>query len=239
MLYSGPKFYDSLNRLLEKWRDYIESNWLSPDDESLWSPENKIKWMLDGCANAILRPDMNGIITDYQKMKTGRYEIPISSYSSETEDTVYSQRRLIDNGEEASRVEVMLDRLDERYDKAYASKLPCEIRNKVRMTRTKERTKSSKIREIKGKYPGHEFMECLVDTDGYFICDGCKYRISDKRYDPVQTGEGKFYPMDKVNVVTDQDGLKHMYTQSMDAVSEDGVEQISMFDEDGEIKENF
>lgn len=75
----------------------------------MFDPESKVKYMLDGLANIILRPNMDGLLTDYQKMKIGKYEIPISSCASLFSDEIYSERPKIDNGEEQMRMELLMD----------------------------------------------------------------------------------------------------------------------------------
>ena len=216
-LYSGEAFYDSLELQLTTWQKYCDDNWLSYNCSDIWSPENKVKWMLDGCANAILRPNMSGILTDYQKMKMRKYEIPMSSCGSEVESLLYSQRPVIDNGEESDRTDLMFEKLDQAYFDVYNKKVPKSRRN-IKSAKKHVVTRGDKIKAIKEKFPNCSFCEKLVNTDGDFELDSCKYCVTDDRYLPVQTGSGVFYKMDKINIVLLNDGKIQFYTQSFDSI---------------------
>lgn len=203
---------------MKTWQKYCDDNWLSYNCSDIWSPENKVKWMLDGCANAILRPNMSGILTDYQKMKMRKYEIPMSSCGSEVEGLLYSQRPVVDNGEESHHNDLMFEKLDQAYFDVYNKKIPKSRRN-IKSSIKHVTTRSDKIKTIKEKYLDCLFCEEMVDTDGYFELDSCKYRVTDDRYLPVQTGSGVFYEMDKINIVMLNNGERLYYTQSFDSIS--------------------
>lgn len=90
--------------MLSEWGQYCEANWVS-SGKKMFDPESKIKYMLDGIGNILLRNHMDGILTEYKKMKMGVYEIPLSACASILSDEVYSERPKIDNGEEEQRMQ--------------------------------------------------------------------------------------------------------------------------------------
>lgn len=60
--------------------------------------------MLEGLANILLRNHMDGILTEYKKLKIGKYEFPFSSCASLFNDEIYSEYRKQDNGDEEYRL---------------------------------------------------------------------------------------------------------------------------------------
>lgn len=75
--------------VLRRWSEYCEKNWLSDNHEAIDAPEKKVKRFLDSCAYFVLRPDTEGIETDYQKEKRGMCEISLSSLPASYTARVY------------------------------------------------------------------------------------------------------------------------------------------------------
>ena len=154
--------------------------------------------MLEGLANIILRPNMKGLMTEYQKMKIGKYEIPISSFGSMFNDELYSKRTNIDNGEEEERIKEMLDELAKKYDDAKDSRHPDRIPKKKKEFPP---TRRQKIEAARKEYNVKSFTYARVDTANEFFYDGKYYRIPSDvaAYAPKVMRDGDvLYDMDKI-----------------------------------------
>lgn len=164
----------------------------------MFDPESRVKFMLEGLANIILRPDMSGLLTEYQKMKIEKYEIPISACSSLIDDEMYSKYVRRDSGEEKSKVEAHMEEAARRFDEAKAAK---EKGQPQKRRRTFPATRFHKIEAIRERCSVDRFCWVRVDTDGAFEHDGLRYRIADDepRYAARKTKDGEdVYDMDRV-----------------------------------------
>lgn len=106
--------------------------------------------MLEGLANIILRPDMSGLLTEYQKMKIEKYEIPISACSSILDDEMYSKYVKKDNGEEQSKLEGYMEETARRFDEAKAAKLKNQPVKKKKVFPPTRRQKIEAVRKAYG-----------------------------------------------------------------------------------------
>lgn len=194
----------------------------------IFDPEDKVKYMLDGLANMILRPNMDGLLTDYQKMKIGKYEIPFSSCDSETNDGVYSQRPNIDNGEEQERMAAMLNSLAEKFDNAQAAKLPKTKREKKPKPQ-RQPTRREKIEAARRALGLTNFTFARVDTENNFVYSGQTYHIDEavEQYAPRITKDGEaVYDMDQVLCCTAADGSLSFLDMEIKNIS-DAVQKTS------------
>lgn len=138
----------------------------------MFDPESKVKFMLEGLANIILRPNMKGLLTEYQKMKIEKYEIPISALGTLLDDALYSQRSHVDNGEEETRIKKMLDELAAKYDAAKAARVKNQPKKKIF-----PRTRRQKIEAARKEHGIMCFEWARVNTDNVFFYNGRYYRI--------------------------------------------------------------
>ncbi len=185
--------------VLDTWREYIENNWISPQNKknSLFDPESKVKYMLEGLANILLRNHMDGILTEYKKMKIGKYEFPFSSCASLFADEIYSEFLKNDNGEEERKLNDLMAEMARRYDEAKSAK----TRNKPRPAKTFPSTRRQKIERIRKENDVKMFEFVRVDTNNEFEWRGTYYRIPDyiSVYRPKQTkDEDLIYDMDQI-----------------------------------------
>ena len=188
----------------------------------MFDPESKVKYMLEGLANIILRPNMKGLLTEYQKMKIEKYEIPISALGSLLDDELYSQRNRLDNGEEETRIKEMLDELAAKYDAAKASRVKKEPKKKIfPLTRRK------KIEALRKELGVAQFDWVRVDTDNLFFYDGTYWRIpdGDVHYEAKRTKDGDdLYDMDQILCAELADGKVAFYDMNIEPV--DGVVSV-------------
>ena len=188
----------------------------------MFDPESKVKYMLEGLANIILRPNMKGLLTEYQKMKIEKYEIPISALGSLLDDELYSKRNRLDNGEEETRIKEMLDELAAKYDAAKASRVKKEPKKKIFPP-----TRRKKIEALRKELGVARFDWVRVDTNNFFFYDGTYWRIpeSDVRYAFKRTKDGDdLYDMDQILCAELADGKVAFYDMNIEPV--DGVVRV-------------
>lgn len=208
---------DDIRRILEDWADYIEKNWLTPQ-RKMFDPESKVKFMLDGLANIILRPNMSGLITEYQKMKTARYEIPISSCESILDDELYSRRSTRDNGEERERIKEMFDELARRYDEAKAARTKKVPKPKKKFPPTR----MQKIERARRERGIVEFLFSTVDTNNEFELDGVTHTVCAEQYAPTITADGEpYYAMDKIMCGRTLDGECFFFDMNIEDITKE------------------
>lgn len=185
----------------------------------MFDPESKVKYMLDGLANIILRPDMKGLLTEYQKMKIAKYEIPISSCSSVLEDELYSKRAKKDNGEEQKKLEMYMDETARKFDEAKASR----IKNKMPKKKAKEfhPTRRKKIEAVRKEYDIVSFAFCRVNTDNVFSFKGRYYKISPENqvYAGKTLKDGDvIFDMDSILCAENKDGIIFFFDMNIEPV---------------------
>lgn len=192
----------------------------------MFDPESKVKFMLEGLANIILRPDMSGLLTEYQKMKIAKYEIPLSSCASILEDTLYSRHVKKDNGEEKEKLEMYMADAARKFDEAKAARLKNQPPKKK--PKTFPPTRRQKIESIRKKFDIKKFKFCRVDTDNVF-CYGDRYfHIPDnnEKYASKMLKDGDvIYDMDQILCAEAQDGNEILFFD-MDINPVEGVQLI-------------
>ena len=185
----------------------------------MFDPESKVKYMLEGLANIILRPDMSGLLTEYQKMKIAKYEIPLSSCASAMEDEVYSRRAKKDNGEEQKKLEMYMDEAARKFDEAKAARLKNQpVKRKVREFAP---TRRKKIEAVRKEYDIESFETCRVDTDNVFVFRGKYYRIpaDNASYAGKELKDGDvIYDMDRILCAVNKDGILFFFDMNIQPV---------------------
>lgn len=185
----------------------------------MFDPESKVKYMLEGLANIILRPDMSGLLTEYQKMKIAKYEIPLSSCVSAMEDEVYSRRAKKDNGEEQKKLEMYMDETARKFDEAKAARLKNQpVKRKVREFAP---TRRKKIEAARKEYDIEFFETCRVDTDNVFVFRGKYYRIpaDNASYAGKELKDGDvIYDMDRILCAVNKDGILFFFDMNIKPV---------------------
>ena len=209
----------TINLLLDEWRDYCERNWITPS-RKMFDPEDKVKFFLGGLANIILRPNMDGVLTDYQKMKIGKYEIPFTSCSSETNDEIFSNRPVVDNGEEKARMTAMLENLAEAYDAAREAKHKTEPK---KPKKPRQPTRREKIEAARKDFGIVDFEFVYVRANNEFYYRGHEYLISEEadQYAPHYTKDGEvIFDMDHILCGVDGDGHVHFFDMNIKNISD-------------------
>lgn len=216
--------------VLDTWKEYIENNWISPQNK-MFDPESKVKFMLDGLANILLRNHMDGILTEYKKMKIGKYEFPLSSCASLFRDEVYSEFRKNDNnGEEERKLNDLMAEMARRYDEAKASK----TKTKPRPPKKYPPTRRQKIERVRKEYGVKSFTFVRVDTCNEFEFKGNYYVIPDyvEAYAAKETKDGDMiYDMDQILCAETEDNIVIFFDMNIEPV--EGVtligEQLKFF----------
>lgn len=193
---------EDIEQLLAEWSDYCDTNWIN-GGQQMFDPESKIKFMLDGIGNILLRNHYDGVLTEYKKMKIGKYEIPISSCASMLGDEYYAERPVVDNGEGVAKMERILDDAARKFDEAQAVKNSKQRREKLAKKPVKKYppTRRQRIEKARKQYGVTNFEWVRVDVDNIFFWDGKYYHISDETssYAPRILKDGdKLYDMDQI-----------------------------------------
>ena len=187
----------------------------------MFDPESKVKFMLEGLANIILRPNMSGLLTEYQKMKIAKYEIPLSSCSSMLEDTLYSRHVKKDNGEEQEKLEIYMAETARKFDEEKAARLKNQLPKKK--PKTFPPTRRQKIERMREEYGVQKFSEAIVDTDNVFKIGNDYYRIPEscQAYAPKKTKDGDvLYDMDKIICGETISGDKVFFDMNIEPVTD-------------------
>lgn len=165
---------EDIDAVLAEWGDYIEKNWITPQ-RGLFDPESKVKFMLEGLGNIILRPNMSGMLTEYQKMKIEKYEIPISACGSLFDDEMYSRRSKKDNGEGLQALEAHMEETARKFDEAKAGKL----KNQPPKKQPKQfpPTRRQKLLAAEKRFSFKAAHWVRVDTENVFHFGGNYYQI--------------------------------------------------------------
>lgn len=191
-----------VDELQAKWKDYCQSNWISWSDDP-YSPENRVKFFLNGVSYFLMVGNTEGVVTDYKDIMNGKREIPISSCPSCVEDAVYGGGSTISpmSPDEDTRFDNMLDKLDARAAK---------IEKKKPTTKKRLQTKADRLKAIRARHAKHEFVYPIVDTENRFVLNGEKYVISDQaaQYSAKDTDLGELYDMDRIVCVITPDGTE-------------------------------
>ena len=181
----------AVGKVLEKWSGYCDRNWLN-DSGDLFSPESKVKRLLDSLAYYLLLGHTRDIETEYRRVMHAKREIPLSNCPSSIADLVYASGATVEHrhSDDALSFATMTQRLDEIAE-AYEQQV-----------KPKPVQKKESLFEKKLRLGIHGGEWCVVDTEGYFWCGQNRYHIADNavQYQPVKTEIGDLYDMDRVLV---------------------------------------
>lgn len=206
--------------LLEPHEAYCIRNWLNDNKKGLYSPEERVKYFLDGCANVLLHGNSEGILSRYKEIMRGKTEIPVSSCPSFLKDYLFSGSQAPVEELEDGTFELILEDVDSK----------AEIYTKKKPGKKKERaqTRFERIQSIRADYPGCEMTTCIVDTENFFECFGNTYQVDDavKQYQPKRTREGMIFDMDRVIGVEAEDGEIAFFDQDMFHIADELVHRI-------------
>ena len=206
--------------LLDPWEAHCLKNWMNANKGGAFSPEDRIKYFLDGCANVLLHGNMEDILSRYKEIMRGKTEIPVSSCPSSLKDYLFSGSQAPVEESEDMMFELILEDVDAK----------AEIYTKKKPVKKKERaqTRFDRIQNIRADYPGCEMTTCIVDTENFFECFGNTYQVDDavKQYQPKRTREGMIFDMDRVIGVEAEDGEIAFFDQDMFHIADELVHRI-------------
>ena len=189
----------------------------------MFDPESKIKFMLDGLANILLRNHYDGVLTEYKMMKIGKYEIPMSVCAALFGDEIYSERPMSDNGESVSRMERILEDAAQKFDDARAAKNSKKRREELanRNPKVFQPTRRQRIERARQEYGITEFAWVRVDTDNNFLWNGGYYHIPAETAayasKPTKDGEALF-DMDQILCGRTDDGGTVFFDMNIEPV---------------------
>lgn len=177
------------NELIEKWGPYCDRNWLN-DTGGVFTPEAKVKRLLDGVGYYLLLGNMDGIETDYYRVLRAKKEIPASNCPSAIDNILYASGGSVEkiSVEEEAQFRTMLDELDQKADSV------------TRYTSRKPRKESLFQKKNRLGIHGGEWV--TVDTEGKFWVGNQHYMIDENeiQYQPIETDYGDLYDMDRILV---------------------------------------
>lgn len=195
--------------ILKYWSNYCLKNWLSDNHEQPYSPEIKVKRLLDRCGTLLLRdvpPDERDTLTSYKEMIVGSREINVSdcpeAIAEMLESGCVQLNRL--TPDDRLRYELLTDKLDEHM-----------VAQKKKKARARPTTRYERLEAIRRSFPGCSLNGCQVDTDGCFEHNGAVYQVdsTEGKYAPHKTRYGDQFDMDRIIVIEVPDGGVHFADQ--------------------------
>lgn len=219
--------FEDIEKLQGEWEEYCERNWIN-GGKAIFDPESKVKFMLDGLSNIILRNHIDdGILTEYKKMKIGKYEIPLSVCASALGNEFYSEREKIDNGEEMTKMEAMMEEAARKYDEALIAKNSKKRQKEIASKKKKvfPLTRRQKIEKIRKEHDIVHFEFCVVDVENMFRFQKRYYHIpsDNPQYAPKVLKDGDVvYDMDQVLCAETSSGEILFFDMNIDPI--DGIE---------------
>lgn len=193
---------------MKYWSKYCLRNWLSDNHEQPYSPETKVKRLLDRCGTLLLRDvpsDERDTLTSYKEMVVGSREINVSDCPEAIVEMLESGSVSLNRltNDDRLRYELLADRLD------------AHVSIKKKKARIQPTTRFERLEAIRHSFPGCSFNGCRVDTDGRFEHNGTAYRIdsTEEKYAPHKTRYGDQYDMDRIIAIDVPDGSVHFADQ--------------------------
>ena len=155
----------------------------------MYTPELKVKRLLDALAYYILLGHTDDIETDYRRVMHAKREVPVSSCPDHFENMIYSTGEGTSKGydnDEYERFSLLLEKLDA---KAQKYEVPKKRRPKIESKQHKRR----RIGITDGEW-------LTVNTDNMFRYGDDVYVIEDQeaQYAPISTEYGDYYAMDRI-----------------------------------------
>lgn len=189
------------NVIIPDGEAYCESNWISVNHESKWSPENRVKSFLDRCAYLMSLDNPSGLESAYKAMSHKVREIPASECPTAVSDLFYSDRVPANDFDEDDRFKSLMDRLDEVDPR----------KKKKPIQKKRQETRFDRISKIRNTFPMATLSWVYVDGANKFTYSGKEYKISDSIKGYSQTD--KLDSMDRILVV-DNCGSLLFYDQN-------------------------
>ena len=160
-----------VNGLLEDWEDYCELNWLN-DNDSLWSPEKRIKRFLDMLGYILLTGDSSEtgtqIVSLYMDQAHREREVPMSAVPDYVTENTY--------GSEFGPIKPLVKAETDGFLSRFPDK---ETRSQKAASGSKRQTPRYDRLQRWKKDEGVERTErAVLDTEGNFFYRGRKYQVN-------------------------------------------------------------
>lgn len=192
------------NGILNNWSAYCEANWLNLGRNDLITPENKVKWFLDGCGNFLLYGRSEGIISSFKHSSNASRELPVSSCPADVSGLLYSSNTYKPEGSEyyGNMIESLPD-------------IPAKRKKKV----------SKPKKSIKDK--AHPIAICKVNTEGIFLVGRKRYKVADTIFEyGVKDTKNDFYFLMDTIYVQHKDGSLNYYDMSFNEIPQEVIIEI-------------
>lgn len=209
------------NKVIGRWVDYCERNWITPNDDNPYSPENKVKAFLSSQGYFLILGNTEGVETDYKRIMRGSREIPISSCPSYIEDSVYSTGPSLKTVDNTEGFQILLDAVD-----AKAEKLSGYYKKKKSSSK-KEPTPFCKLQNILHQFgiDSTAVIHARVDTDNVFEYKGSRYQIHGIPQYEAKDHQGEpYYTMDRVICVNTPEGTI-FYDMNLNVICQENIER--------------
>lgn len=207
--------------LLEKWQGYCESNWVSANSTSPFSPESKVKSFLSSLGYFLIMGGTDDIVTDYKQLMNGKREIPVSSCPSFIEDTVYGGIHVNSNDlskkAEGECFRGIMEKADYKVSKRYKTMPSRKPKRKTRFDRSEKLRREGGVKEL---------IPAVVDTENVFHLGGATYCIDGEKcekYSPKETKSGVLYDMDRVYCAVDGSGRTMFFDGDLERIPDDAI----------------
>ena len=160
------------NEILAGWQDYCDRNWLNDNGEDLFSPELRVKRLLDSIGYFLLYGNTEGVVSEYKEAVNRAREIPVSSCPSAVSNMMYAGGGA--SGDTAAEERLSFKAMTEILDDQVRSRKPAKAQKEQRPMSL--RKKICGVREQQHMAEPEYF---IVDTFGCFDWRGEIYRICD------------------------------------------------------------
>lgn len=185
----------TVDRITSSWDGYCDRNWLN-DDGDVFSPEMRVKRLLDSLGYYLLYGATDGIVTEYKQTVTKAREIPVSSCPSYVNNIMYGSGASKGDAqaEENLSFKVMTEMLDEK----------AATRKKPKPTKGRQVSRRRKLELIRQENGGAQVERFTVDTDGCFWVGNDVKQVVDLPEYSAKTvhhrngSEDELYDMDQI-----------------------------------------
>lgn len=188
------------SHILPYWQDYCNANWISPNHEEVYSPERRVKSLLDRLG-FLLTMRSEDVESEYKAMTHKVREIPVTECSSFINDMFYSEGEppLYDDSE---RYKLLTEKLDQLV----------ENRRKKKPLPHRE-TRFDRLTKIERSFPDSKRTWCIVDANNHFTYNGIEYTVPEEMQGYIDDTQDKVL-MDRILVVESENALR-FYDQNV------------------------
>lgn len=174
--------------VLKKWEGYCRDNWLIHTKTNYYNAEDNVKYFLDRCADFLLKTHSPDTLSKSKKDMIYKAEMPISSESASVRDMFYSEN----HGDDTDNYFKIENKGSSQYlyvdyrDKEQVKKSPFVDGRDIRRIKKNDNykdqktTKINKLKKTKFKNKNIYGEWALVDTEGVFVFNNKRFKISDK-----------------------------------------------------------